>query len=343
MSASNLVPTMEQLAQFIRQGHSDQNPLDQVAAAVELQVHLADISDRVVGNFVSASRRAGHSWSEIGKILGVTKQAVHHRHQSRWAHYRFSEEAELCFESAQKEAQKLKHNFIGTEHLLLGMLANPKSIAGKALRSLGLSITRIRTRVEELEGKGNRIFLIPTTLTPRARNVLDIALRTAVAFGYQRIYSGHIALSLIEAGEGIGPDLLNEFGIERGALEALIVAAMPTMQQDQTEVEAEGLRDFRAEAAGQPKIANKDLAKTIRRAREGDRSARQALIKHYLADAAALAMKHRPKSISPLQAVQEANLILMKLATDPPTLDVGSILGEQIRQRLAALPSKDEP
>ncbi|MCA1841112.1 MAG: Clp protease N-terminal domain-containing protein [Actinomycetota bacterium] len=341
MSGSNLVPTLEQLAQFVREAARDE-PLDQVARAAELQVHLADLSDQLVGHFINEARRAAHSWTAIGDVLGVSKQAAYQRHQTRSAYYRFSEEAQLGFEAAQHQAKQLRHNYVGTEHLLLGMLAEPRTIAGRTLPQLGVSLEALRSRVIELEGEGNRdLFLAPTTLTPRAKKILDLALRTSFASGYKNVYSPHIVLAFLDAKEGIAGELLKEAHIAIEALESSLLPLMPDpREEEQDEKERtmalteDQLQQHLADARQQPKIAASEMLETIVKARQGDKGARQALVKHYLAKAAALALDHRPSHLAQIDAVAEANGILLQMAADPPTEDFEISLERKVRVRM---------
>jgi len=344
MAGPNLVPTLEQLAQFVRRAASDELPLNQVARAVELQVHLADLSDLLVGHFVNEARRAEHSWSEIGDVLGVSKQAAYQRHQTRSAHYRLSEEAELGFDAAQIEAKQLRHNYLGTEHLLLGMLAEPRTIAGRSLPKLGISLETTRRRVIELEGEGNHELILPPPLTPRAKKILDLALRTAFALGYKNVYSPHIALAFLEAKEGIAGELLEEAGITIEALKSTLLPILPDPRQEEQDerkraaaLDEERLPQMLADARRQPKIAPGDMSQTIVRAREGDKPARQALVKHYVEKAAALALDHRPKALVKIQAIAEANGILLQMVNDPPHEDFEISLETRIRRRMEEL------
>lgn len=345
MSGPNPIPTVEQLAGFVREVAMDENPLDQIARAVELQAHLAELSDSLLENFVNEARRASHSWSEIGDVLGVSKQAAHQRHRNRRAQYRLSEEAQLGFASAQREAQQLRHNYLGTEHLLLGLVAEPATIAGPVLASLGIDLKRTRSRVKELEGKGNHeVVLPPSDLTPNARNVLDTALRTALTFGYKYVYSPHIALAFFEARAGMAGDLLGESKVTLGQVETSLMPLLPGLRQEQEdekkladEAAEQELSGFLQEARQQPRIPKEQMAATITRARKGDKEARQALVKHFLEKTAMLALEYRPRRVARHTAVAAANGALLQLASDPPLGDFEIALEAKVRDRLGEL------
>lgn len=273
-------------------------------------------------------------------LTNVTRRA--------WNIYRLSEEAQSGFEQAKREAQLSRHNYVGTEHLLLGLLGEPATIANAALMDLGMSHEKMRKRVIELEKEGNTdLILPPTTLTPRARKVMDIAHRNSIAFGYRSVYSPHLAIALLEANEGIGRDLMEEAGITLDILESSILQLMPDRQEEEKKekqrVNAEAeerLPTMLEEARQQPKIPANQMSRIIVRAREGDTSARQALVKHFLEKTALFALDHCPTTLAKHEAVEAANGILLQLACDPPKTGFEISLEERIRHRMAELGSK---
>src|SRR3712207_2371864 len=116
---------------------------------------------------------------------------------------RFTGNARQAVVLAQEECRKLNHGWIGTEHLLLGLMAVPDSAAGKALRRLGLDRETVRSDVEQAVGRGERPPSGHAPFTPRSKKVLELSLREALKLKHNYIDSGHILLAIVREGEGV--------------------------------------------------------------------------------------------------------------------------------------------
>jgi ATP-dependent Clp protease ATP-binding subunit ClpC len=128
---------------------------------------------------------------------------------------RFTERARRVVVLAQDEARMLNHNYIGTEHILLGLVHEGHGLAAKALESLGISPTVVRQQVEEIIGRGHQqppSGHIP--FTPRAKKVLELSLREALQLGHTYIGTEHILLGLIREGEGVAAQVLVGLGVD---------------------------------------------------------------------------------------------------------------------------------
>ena len=123
---------------------------------------------------------------------------------------RFSGNARQAVVLAQEEARKLKHNYIGTEHLLLGLMAMPESSAGRAFRRLGLTREAASGDVERIVGRGDREPSGHVPFTRRAKKVLELSLREALKLKHNYIGSGHILLAIVREGEGVAAQVLHE-------------------------------------------------------------------------------------------------------------------------------------
>src|ERR671937_406496 len=121
---------------------------------------------------------------------------------------RFTERARQVVVHAQDEARALKHNYIGTEHLLLGLLRVEDGMAAKVLASLGVALEDVRARVADTIGLGDEVKGGEIPFTPRAKKVLELSLREALALGHNYIGTEHILLGLIRAGEGVAAQVL---------------------------------------------------------------------------------------------------------------------------------------
>ena len=109
---------------------------------------------------------------------------------------------------AQEEARMLNHNYIGTEHILLGLISEGEGVAAKALESLGIALEGVRQQVEEIIGQGQQAPSGHIPFTPRAKKVLELSLREALQLGHNYIGTEHILLGLIREGEGVAAQVL---------------------------------------------------------------------------------------------------------------------------------------
>src|SRR5215217_252450 len=127
---------------------------------------------------------------------------------------RFTDRARRVVVLAQEEARMLSHNYIGTEHILLGLIHEGEGVAGKALESLGISLEAVRSQVEEIIGQGQQAPSGHIPFTPRAKKVLELSLREALQLGHNYIGTEHILLGLIREGEGVAAQVLVKLGAD---------------------------------------------------------------------------------------------------------------------------------
>ena len=126
---------------------------------------------------------------------------------------KFTERSRKVLHLAQEEAQRLHHNYIGTEHLLLGLVREGEGVAGKVLTSLGVDLEKVRKAVEDIIGRGDRIVFGEIGLTPRAKKVIELAVDEARRLNHDYIGTEHLLLGLLREGEGIGARVLESFGL----------------------------------------------------------------------------------------------------------------------------------
>ena len=126
---------------------------------------------------------------------------------------KFSERARKVLTFAQEEAQHLNHSYIGTEHILLGLLREEEGVAAKVLINLGAGLNKVRASVEFIIGRGEKPSAGETGLTPRARRVIELAIDEARYLGHSYIGTEHLLLGLLREGEGIAAGVLDSFGI----------------------------------------------------------------------------------------------------------------------------------
>ena len=127
---------------------------------------------------------------------------------------RFTDRARRVVVLAQEEARMLNHNYIGTEHILLGLIHEGEGVAAKALEALGISLEAVRSQVEEIIGQGQQAPSGHIPFTPRAKKVLELSLREALQLGHNYIGTEHILLGLIREGEGVAAQVLVKLGAD---------------------------------------------------------------------------------------------------------------------------------
>ncbi len=185
-------------------GTSSSNPLDQFAQLIRkiIQGKHTTPSD-LVGRFDPFTKRAGH-------VLTL----------------------------AQEEARHFQHNYIGTEHLLLGLVREGEGVASQVLSNLGIEVDQIRHAVEAIIGRGERIVLGELGLTPRAKKVIELAMDEARRLNHRFIGTEHLLLGLIREGEGIAAGVLENLGLHLEQVRAETLRVLRQHQQGHGEVPA---------------------------------------------------------------------------------------------------------
>jgi ATP-dependent Clp protease ATP-binding subunit ClpC len=140
---------------------------------------------------------------------------------------RFTERARRVVVLAQEEARMLNHNYIGTEHILLGLIREGSGVAAKALESLGISLEAVRQQVKEIIGRGQQSPSGHIPFTPRAKKVLELSLREAQALGHNYIGTEHILLGLIREGSGVAAQVLVKLGADLNRTRQQVVQLLP--------------------------------------------------------------------------------------------------------------------
>jgi ATP-dependent Clp protease ATP-binding subunit ClpC len=136
---------------------------------------------------------------------------------------RFTDRARRVVVFAQEEARLLNHNYIGTEHLLLGLLREGDGVAAKALESLGISLDEVRGQVENIIGQGSAAPTGHIPFTPRAKKVLELSLREALQLSHNYIGTEHILLGLAREGEGVAAQVLVKQGATLDAVRSAVL------------------------------------------------------------------------------------------------------------------------
>ena len=153
---------------------------------------------------------------------------------------RFTDRARRVVVLAQEEARLLNHSYIGTEHILLGLIHEGEGVAAKALESLNISLEAVRAQVEEIIGQGGSSPSGHIPFTPRAKKVLELSLREALQLGHNYIGTEHILLGLLREGEGVATQVLVKLGADLGKVRQQVIQLLSGYQGPGTKNEAPG-------------------------------------------------------------------------------------------------------
>jgi Clp amino terminal domain, pathogenicity island component len=141
---------------------------------------------------------------------------------------RFTERARQVVVLSQEESRTLKHNYIGTEHILLGLLREEEGLAARVLERLGVTVERVRTQVVRIVGYGEDVPSGQIPFTPRAKKVLELALREALGLGHDYIGTEHILLGLVRENEGVAARILLDFDADSEKVRTEVISMVST-------------------------------------------------------------------------------------------------------------------
>jgi ATP-dependent Clp protease ATP-binding subunit ClpA len=208
--------------------------LDQLADAVLAGEHLGEIADHLIGHFVDQARRSGASWTDIGKSMGVTKQAAQKRFVPRaeattldaeQGFGRFTPRARGAVVAAQNAAHDAANDEITPDHLLLGLLSDPAALATVLLHLQKVDTEAIRTAITLPPAAAETPALIP--FSGPARKALELTFREALRLGHNYIGTEHLLLALLDLEDGSsiqGP--LQRSGVDKDRVEADLIKAL---------------------------------------------------------------------------------------------------------------------
>src|SRR5918998_474004 len=180
---------------------------------------------------------------------------------------RFTDRARRVVVLAQEEARMLNHNYIGTEHILLGLIHEGEGVAAKALESLGISLEGVRQQVEEIIGQGQQAPSGHIPFTPRAKKVLELSLREALQLGHNYIGTEHILLGLIREGEGVAAQVLVKLGADLNRVRQQVLQLLSGYQGKEP---AEGASGGRGEGTPSSSLVLDQFGRNLTQsAREG--------------------------------------------------------------------------
>jgi hypothetical protein len=226
----NQLPLNEAIAWAERRAPSAE-PLDQLTAAVAVAEELRDLSEDLIGHFVARARQADSSWAGIGEAFGISRQAAHERFAqtgpvpAAWPE-RFAPDAQAAMAQASSAAHHFRHQYLGTEHVLLGLLTAGDSLAATALTRLGISEQAVRDAIAEIVGYGETPTGAAHRIVPRLKRALEQARAEAKHAKHRCTGSEHLLLA-IATGDGVATEILQRHGIDEGALRDQIADLLP--------------------------------------------------------------------------------------------------------------------
>jgi hypothetical protein len=221
------------LDELIAAVEETEGALDRVSAAAVVKDQIEALGDELLDHFVKEAREQGCSWTQIGEALGVTRQAAQQRHGGLIARLvegltegrfkRFTPRARAAVVAAEAAARERNHEWVGTEHLLIGLVANEDgNVAESALARLGVDRASIVQAVDDLVGPGTEPVTGHIPFTPRAKKTLELALREALRLGHNYIGCEHIVLALRRVEDGLAAQILAELGVHYAELETAV-------------------------------------------------------------------------------------------------------------------------
>ncbi|MEE1938097.1 Clp protease N-terminal domain-containing protein [Streptomyces sp. TRM 70361] len=231
---------LDDLIHGIKKTHED--VLDQLSTAVLTAEHLGEVADHLIGHFVDQARRSGASWTDIGRSMGITKQAAQKRFVPKTpgtsdldpaqGFGRFTPRARNTVVAAQNEATAAGHPEITPPHLALGLLSEPEGLAAKAITAQGVTLEAVRQALTDAlppaSDEAGKTDLIP--FDTGSKKALELTFREALRLGHNYIGTEHLLLALLEQEDGQGP--LSGLGLTKEAAEAYVAEALAVIRAD---------------------------------------------------------------------------------------------------------------
>jgi hypothetical protein len=222
---------LDDLIRAIKTTHSA--ALDQLTDAVLAADHLGEVADHLIGHFVDQARRSGASWTEIGRSMGVTKQAAQKRFVAKGeapdldasqGFSRFTDRARKVVVASQEGARTSGNSHISVAHLVLGLVQDPTALGARTIVAQGVSLDAVRqTTTATLPAAVDPLpALIP--FDAHAKKALELTFREALRMNHNHVGTEHILLALLEVEDGTG--VLAGLGVDKATAEAFIAATL---------------------------------------------------------------------------------------------------------------------
>ncbi len=231
---------LDDLIEAINKVHTD--PLEQLSGAVVAAEALGDVADHLIGHFVDQARRSGASWTDIGRSMGVTRQAAQKRFVPKAdkegsdaldpnaGFGRFTPRARNVVVTAQNEARAAGNTEIRTEHLVLGLVAEADGLAGLVLRAQEVSPEDVRAAATAALPPAQDELPALVPFDASAKKALELTFREALRLGHDFVGTEHILLALLELENGEG--VLSGLGLDKARAEATVSEALAAVLGD---------------------------------------------------------------------------------------------------------------
>ena len=231
---------LDDLITHVVSSHPDADSLKHLSDAVTVSSDLGEVADHLIGHFVDQARRSGASWTEIGQHMGVSKQAAQKRFVPNDSDIdepplgmfrRFTPKARQVVQVAREQALALGYSEVGNEHVLLGLISDPESVAARAIVELGPSLDQVRATVlAVLEPVTGRRRAARVRFGRGAKKTLELSLREALQFGHNYIGTEHMLLGLLRNDHERATRLLIGLGVTHERAGHILTAALAQIE-----------------------------------------------------------------------------------------------------------------
>jgi hypothetical protein len=223
---------LDDLIDLVTTQHPDGDALARLTDAVAMSDRLGELADHLVGHFVDQARKGGATWTEIGTSMGVSKQAAQKRYVPSAGDTkgqldagpfgRFTPRARAAIEATQEESRAAGNDYVGTEHLVLGLLSQPQGLAARALAEQGITGEQIRAAMTVVVGPRRETVPEHIPFSRRARKALELTVREALRLDHDYVGTEHLLLGVLADEESVGARVLVGLGFDKDAAERWI-------------------------------------------------------------------------------------------------------------------------
>ncbi|KAB8192805.1 ATP-dependent Clp protease ATP-binding subunit [Nonomuraea phyllanthi] len=237
----NSTVRLDDLISVIKTRHPEGDPLGELSDAVSLGEHIGEVADHLIGHFVDQARRSGASWTDIGRSMGVSKQAAQKRFVPKEggslgddlrAYARYTNRARRVVVLAQREAQTAGHGHIEVGHLVLGLLGERDGLAAKTVVALGASLDAAKQAITAVLGPGEGTPPAAVPFTAQSKKVLELTLRESLRLGHHFVGTEHLLLGVLSAEEEPAARALAGLGVTKEPAEREILRALDEILHD---------------------------------------------------------------------------------------------------------------
>ncbi len=221
-------PSLDDLITTVQRDAPSADPLDQLATASSTVSQIAETSDALLGHYVDRARGSGKTWTEISAVLGVSKQAVHKRFSSSGvnmpSYERFTQRTRAALAKAQEESTAAGQEYVGTEHILLALYAQPEAIATKILIAHGITRDKVLAEIPAAAAEQ------ASEENPPLSQILSGALTEAIDRGHNYIGTEHLLLAIDRYPHSVGSTVLRKLELTADQVRADVAQALAGFQ-----------------------------------------------------------------------------------------------------------------